>query len=151
MTTSRAAEIPGHTLGAATAAGPSTQAGIDSRADAATRAHRALARRKRLMLLALLILTVTMLLADIAVGGAGMGAGTLLRPLFTPGSAPTIDTRIVWEIRLPMSLTGLLVGAALAVAGAQMQTILDNPLAEPYTLGISAAWSRTASATLPSK
>ena len=30
-------------------------------------------------------------------------------------------------------------GAALALAGAQMQTILDNPLAEPYTLGVSAA------------
>lgn len=111
----------------------------DPRADAAVRNYRALGRRKRLMLLALLLLTLAVLLADIAVGGAAMSTGPLLRALFTPWAAPVVDTRIVWEIRMPMSLTGLLVGAALAVAGAQMQTILNNPLAEPYTLGISAA------------
>lgn len=114
-------------------------AGADRRAEAAVSAFRALARRRRLALLALSLLTSAVFLADIAVGGAPMGVGPLLRALCTPWSAPVVDTRIIWEIRLPMSLTGLLVGAALGVAGAQMQTILDNPLAEPYTLGISAA------------
>ena len=114
-------------------------AGTDRRAEAAVEAFRALARRRRLALLALLLLTSAVFLADVAVGGAAMGVGTLLRALCTPWTAPVVDTRIVWEIRVPMSLTGLLVGAALGVAGAQMQTILDNPLAEPYTLGISAA------------
>ena len=109
------------------------------RAAAAASAHRALGRRKRLVLLALLMLTVAVFVADVMVGGAGMGLTSLLRALFTPWATPAVDVRIVWDIRLPMSLTGLLVGAALAVAGAQMQTILDNPLAEPYTLGISAA------------
>ena len=46
---------------------------------------------------------------------------------------------IIWQIRLPQTLTGVLVGAALGVAGLQMQTILDNPLASPFTLGFSAA------------
>ena len=40
-----------------------------------------------------------------------------------------------FDIRLPMTLTAVLVGGALAAAGSQMQTILGNPLAEPYTLG----------------
>jgi iron complex transport system permease protein len=118
---------------------PAELADADSRAEAAARAYRALTWRRRLVLLALLLATLAALVADVAVGGAGMRLGPLSRALFTPWAAPVVDTRIVWEIRMPMSLTGLLVGAALAVAGAQMQTILDNPLAEPYTLGVSAA------------
>ncbi|MCL3883960.1 iron ABC transporter permease [Marivita sp. GX14005] len=52
---------------------------------------------------------------------------------------------IVWDYRLPVALTAVIVGALLAVAGAQMQTILNNPLAEPFTLGVSAAASFGAS------
>jgi len=49
------------------------------------------------------------------------------------------DGRIVWNIRLVRIFACLLVGAALAVAGVVMQCILRNPLASPYTLGISSA------------
>lgn len=52
---------------------------------------------------------------------------------------------IVWDFRLPIAVTAVLVGAMLAVAGAQMQTILNNPLAEPFTLGVSSAASFGAS------
>ena len=41
--------------------------------------------------------------------------------------------------RLPPALLAVLVGGALSLAGVQMQTILDNPLAEPFTLGVSSA------------
>ena len=44
---------------------------------------------------------------------------------------------IVWELRFPRILCGLLAGAGLAVAGVIFQGILQNPLADPYTLGIS--------------
>lgn len=44
---------------------------------------------------------------------------------------------IVWDIRLPRILSGVLVGAGLSVAGAVFQSLLMNPLADPYTLGIS--------------
>lgn len=47
----------------------------------------------------------------------------------------------MWDIRLPIALMAVAVGAALSLAGAQMQTILNNPLASPFTLGISAAAS----------
>jgi iron complex transport system permease protein len=45
---------------------------------------------------------------------------------------------IVWTIRLPVAVMALLVGAALGMTGAVMQTILNNPLASSYTLGVSA-------------
>ena len=48
---------------------------------------------------------------------------------------------IVWDIRLPIALMAVLVGAMLGAAGAEMQTILNNPLADPFTLGISLAAS----------
>ncbi len=44
---------------------------------------------------------------------------------------------VVWEIRLPRVLCGLFVGMGLAVAGAIFQSLLDNPLADSYTLGVS--------------
>ncbi|HAH2214585.1 TPA: vitamin B12 ABC transporter permease BtuC [Escherichia coli] len=43
----------------------------------------------------------------------------------------------VWQIRLPRTLTVLLVGAALAISGAVMQALFENPLAEPGLLGVS--------------
>jgi iron complex transport system permease protein len=45
--------------------------------------------------------------------------------------------QIIWEIRLPRVLLGLLVGASLALAGAAFQGLLRNPLADPYTIGVS--------------
>ncbi len=45
--------------------------------------------------------------------------------------------RILFEIRLPRVLLGATVGASLAVAGASLQSLLRNPLAEPYLLGVS--------------
>ncbi|WP_067672164.1 FecCD family ABC transporter permease [Nocardia miyunensis] len=109
------------------------------RAVTAGAGYRALARRRILIVAALAVLTVAVFCGDVMIGGAPMPAGDLLRAAFTPGQAPAVDDQIVWGIRLPMSVTGILVGGALAAAGAGMQTILNNPLAEPYTLGVSAA------------
>lgn len=50
---------------------------------------------------------------------------------------PVYDT-IVWDLRLPRVLMAMIVGAGLAIAGASMQTLVRNPLADPYLLGISA-------------
>ncbi|TIR44887.1 MAG: iron ABC transporter permease, partial [Mesorhizobium sp.] len=56
-------------------------------------------------------------------------------------SVPLQVRVVLWDIRLPIALMAVVVGAALSIAGAQMQTILNNPLASPFTLGISAAAS----------
>jgi iron complex transport system permease protein len=49
---------------------------------------------------------------------------------------PTLD-RIVWRLRLPRAVLACLVGGGLSIIGVAMQTLVRNPLAEPYILGIS--------------
>lgn len=49
-----------------------------------------------------------------------------------------MEHNLLWDIRMPRTVIGLLVGAALAVAGALLQTITKNPLASSDTLGINA-------------
>src|SRR5690606_37114947 len=60
---------------------------------------------------------------------------------FDPGSVSEQVRTVIWNIRMPVAVMAIVVGASLSVAGAQMQTILANPLASPFTLGISAAAS----------
>ena len=47
--------------------------------------------------------------------------------------------RIVWDVRMPRIVAALLVGAGLSLSGTVMQSVLSNPLASPYTLGLSSA------------
>jgi iron complex transport system permease protein len=54
------------------------------------------------------------------------------------GTGSVRDQIIVWDIRMPRMLTGVLVGAALAVSGAVMQGLFRNPLADPGLVGVSA-------------
>lgn len=58
------------------------------------------------------------------------------------------EAAVIWEIRLPRIFSGFLVGAGLAVAGAIFQGILQNPLADPYTIGISNGASFGAAAAI---
>ncbi|GAB3453608.1 iron ABC transporter permease [Actinophytocola sediminis] len=53
-----------------------------------------------------------------------------------PGQDPVYDA-IVWDLRAPRVLMAAVVGAGLALAGAVMQTLVRNPLADPYLLGVS--------------
>jgi len=57
-------------------------------------------------------------------------------PLF-PQSWPTVYEKVVIDVRLPRIVLGILVGSALAVAGCVMQGLFKNPMASPYTLGVS--------------
>ena len=95
---------------------------------------------KRLLMLGIGgVLLISLTLIDILTGPAMLAAGDVIAALFVPDSAPAMTNIIVWDVRLPMTLMAIVVGAALAMAGAIMQTILGNPLASPYTLGFSAA------------
>ncbi|MAG72428.1 MAG: iron ABC transporter permease [Vicinamibacterales bacterium] len=55
--------------------------------------------------------------------------------------ADNVDAQIFFIARLPRALAGMLVGASLAVAGVVFQALLRNPLATPFTLGVSAGAS----------
>lgn len=55
---------------------------------------------------------------------------------------------VVWDYRMPIALMAVVVGVMLSLAGAQMQTILNNPLADPFTLGVASAASFGAAAAI---
>lgn len=88
----------------------------------------------RLTLLALAAALVVTMLLSLSHGASGVSLWSL-----TLGDAmPARDRLILWEIRLPRMLTGVLVGASLAVAGAVMQGLFRNPLADPGLVGVGA-------------
>lgn len=96
--------------------------------------------RRRAGLIALLLAAIFMaLLIDFTIGPTGLPWRELWRTLSAPEAADATYRVIVWDIRLPSALMAALVGMALGLAGAEMQTILNNPLASPYTLGVSSA------------
>jgi iron complex transport system permease protein len=80
---------------------------------------------------ALLVLALLVLLAAPLVGPVRIDP---LRAWHEPGS---LDGRILWALRLPRIALGFAAGSALALAGLALQALFRNPLATPYTLGIS--------------
>lgn len=86
--------------------------------------------RPRTTLLLLFGLWIATLVAAPLVGSQGVSLADVLR------GEPTAVS-IFWQLRLPRVLLAILGGAGLAVSGLGFQTLFRNPLAEPYTLGIS--------------
>lgn len=101
--------------------------------------YRRILRRRFSVLLALLAVIVAALVLDITLGPSGLSLRELWATLTDPASVPTVSRVIVWDVRLPYALIAVAVGLSLGLAGAEMQTILDNPLASPFTLGVSSA------------
>lgn len=60
-----------------------------------------------------------------------------LNPLDSLQHPGTLDAQILWQLRLPRAANAFVTGALLGVAGALMQVLLRNPLADPYILGVS--------------
>jgi ABC-type Fe3+-siderophore transport system, permease component len=88
------------------------------------------------VLLLLLILAVAL---SLLVGAKPLPASTIVDAL--SGTCQRADCIIVLDARLPRTLAGLLAGAALGLAGALMQTLTRNPLADPGILGVNAGAS----------
>jgi iron complex transport system permease protein len=64
-------------------------------------------------------------------GSTGITVAQALRDPAAP------EAQILWQLRLPRTLSAFVTGALLALAGALMQVLLRNPLADPYVLGVS--------------
>lgn len=84
---------------------------------------------------------------------AGLGAGSVtLSPLQVwqglVYSGEGLERRIVWDLRLPRVLTGMLVGMCLAASGALLQRVMRNPLADPGIIGVSAGGGLMAVTTM---
>ncbi len=86
--------------------------------------------------MALLALGAAALLG-LAWGSLSIGPGAVLDALRGHAREP-LHALVVWELRLPRVCLGAGVGAALALAGAALQGLFRNPLADPYVLGVSA-------------
>lgn len=85
---------------------------------------------------ALLVLAVVLLLSGLMQGSLPVPASVLGKALFSPQALNAEQQYIVWDIRLPRLLMALLCGAMLGMAGAAMQSITRNGLADPGLLGV---------------
>lgn len=102
---------------------------------AGNRAQKAARLTLGLLLLGLALLTIAML--SLATGARAIPLENVWTALvaFDPNAT---EHRIIWDLRLPRTIVGLLVGAALGLAGAVLQGATRNPLADPSILGINA-------------
>jgi len=96
-------------------------------------------------LLALALLLV-LIVAGVAQGSTTLAPGDVIRTLLGGGTYP--QHLIVFDLRLPRVLTGVLVGICLGVAGALTQTFTNNPLATPDVIGVTAGASTGAVAAI---
>jgi len=88
---------------------------------------------------ALLLLLLIAMALSLLVGARSLPASVIVDAL--SGTCQSADCTIVLDARLPRTLAGLLAGAALGMAGALMQTLTRNPLADPGLLGVNAGAS----------
>ncbi len=101
----------------------------------------ALRRRRRArawLFVALVVALVVTGLVSIVSGQYTVPVGDLPRILLAgPNGVADTTASVVWRIRVPRLVLGLIVGAALGVAGALMQAVFANPLAEPSVIGVT--------------
>jgi iron complex transport system permease protein len=92
--------------------------------------------RRSLVLAALIVALVAAVAASLALGAVKVPVAEILEILFGDGGSAT-DRQIVETLRLPRTVEAMVVGAALAVAGAILQGALGNPLASPDVIGVT--------------
>ncbi|MGA8115809.1 MAG: iron ABC transporter permease [Actinocatenispora sp.] len=90
-----------------------------------------------------LVAVLVALVAGLAVGPVTLAPGDVVTDLLhhafgTPTAMEPRDDAILWLLRLPRVVLGLLVGAMLSLAGGCYQGVFRNPLADPYLLGVAA-------------
>jgi iron complex transport system permease protein len=94
-------------------------------------------RAKRAGLLLVLVLLALASVAHLGLGARTIGPQTVVRA-FLAFDPRNFDHQIIISLRLLRLVAALVVGAALGVAGALLQTVIRNPLGEPHILGLNA-------------
>ena len=94
-----------------------------------------LSRHTLLILCCLIFLSLLSIVSALCMGSMEINFSQVLSALL--GDSNNLESRVVLELRVPRVVSGFLVGGMLALAGALMQVLLRNPLAEPYVLGVS--------------
>jgi len=81
------------------------------------------------------LLAVVGIILSLTKGALYISLNDIITAIFSDSSGPS--RQIIWNIRLPRTLVGALVGINLALAGAILQGVMKNPLADPHIIGIS--------------
>ena len=119
--------------------------GTETREELIAKRYSAYKYARRLMILVVLALAAIMFAVDVGLGPYQIDFKSVYQLIFdrlldwgayTKDNMST-DMRVVWNLRLPRVLAALIAGFGLAVAGCAMQSMMKNPLADPYTTGIS--------------
>lgn len=98
-------------------------------------------RKKVIWITIFLVIMTASFLCDISDGSGRYPLADVIATLMDKDAISIQMEVVIWDYRLPIAIMAILIGAMLALAGAQMQTILNNPLADPFTLGIASAAS----------
>lgn len=91
------------------------------------------------VLVSLVLILIVSIVISTAVGPVNIPLKDVFTTIanFNTGEIEPINEAIILQIRLPRIILAVLVGSALAVAGATMQGVFKNPMADPYVIGIS--------------
>lgn len=96
-----------------------------------------LRRNSIIAVVAVMLFFVAAFFLSLALGPADMSLGQVVKYLFQGRVSGEVNSTIFWQIRMPRVLLALIVGAALALAGAVLQGLFLNPLTDPYVTGVS--------------
>ncbi|WP_226352519.1 iron ABC transporter permease [Pseudonocardia sp. ICBG601] len=102
--------------------------------------------RSATVTVALAALLAVALLGSLAFGAEVLPVARVVDAVLQDRPGPV--STIVWDLRMPRSLLAAIVGAGLALAGTGVQTLVRNPLADPYLLGVSSGASVGATAVI---
>lgn len=105
-------------------------------------------KNKNIALSGIILLAVLFIacILDISYGETNISFGNTVQAVFShipfvgryiAGNVSELDKTIIWQIRFPRAMLAGIVGLLLAIAGAALQGLLLNPLADPYTVGVS--------------
>lgn len=112
--------------------------------DASSRTRRpafAAAREFTWLVVVLSVLVVLAFVASVSLGAVTIPLSSVWSSIashlgFDSGAIDPVDDQIVWTVRVPRAILGILVGAGLAIAGVVIQAVVRNPLGDPYLIGI---------------
>ena len=96
-------------------------------------------KRRWLLLGTGILVSIVLFIIDIVAGERWIPLSKIMAAVFYPGTMRITDLVIINDIRIPRACMAFLAGVALGFSGGIMQTVLNNKLASPYTLGLSSA------------
>lgn len=93
--------------------------------------------RYQIVFLVLLFLIAAAVVMNVNTGSVNISPARIFQIIFLRIDEGSVDSNIIWRIRLPRLLTAAILGGALSVSGFLLQTFFRNPIAGPFVLGIS--------------